>query len=153
MFKTPKLIIPLCPNTKTYAHAKGLNNRLYEFKSIFPRPLYGGTLPGLNSKIKVIVLLQVKKDIVLISYKARRLTTCLSENIKLLKTGAIVTRANENAYMCTSLNGCKLENRTKTSTKAGSNLTWKQQLITLVFNGAGNSHRKRSFSSIHGSTS
>lgn len=151
MFKTPKLIIPLCPNTKTDAHAKGLNNRLYEFKSKFRRPLYGGTRPGLNSKIKVIVLLQVKKDIVLISYKGRRLTTCLSENIKLLKTGAIVTRANENAYMCTSLNGCKLENRTKT--KAGSNITWKQQLTILVFNGAGNSHRKRSFGSIHESTS
>lgn len=151
MFKTPKLIIPLCPNTKTDAHAKGLNNRLYEFKSKFRRPLYGGTRPGLNSKIKVIVLLQVKKDIVLISYKGRRLTTCLSENIKFLKTGAIVTRANENAYMCTSLNGCKLENRTKT--KAGSNITWKQQLIILVFNGAGNNHRKRSFGSIHRSTS
>ena len=85
------------------------------------RLLYGGNRPRLNFKMKVIVLLQGKNDIVLISYKGRRLTTYLTENTELLKPGAIVTRANENANKCTRLNGCK--NRTKTSTKAGSNIT------------------------------
>ena len=62
----------------------------------------------------------------------------------MLKTRAVVSRANGNANMCTSVLGCKLDNRTtKHSTKAGLNKTWKQ-LLFWFFTGAGNSHWRRS---------